>query len=150
MCDASPGGEVAPKTFRRSAQRYHATMTVSNVNMKALGLQNNLPPFDDISKAAGVIGTRLPANSNPGRAGESIITSGCSGLSESRITRAMIIGLGCARGDLLAALEPSSRIGIYFSEEMISGARRRHPHLLFVRADAHALNIILSSFSPTW
>lgn len=52
-----------------------------------------------------------------------------------------VLELGCARGDLLAALKPAMGVGVDFSEEMIDAARRRHPHLRFVQADAHALNL---------
>ncbi len=52
-----------------------------------------------------------------------------------------VIELGCARGDLLAALKPALGVGVDFSEEMINAARRRHPQLRFVQADAHALNL---------
>ena len=52
-----------------------------------------------------------------------------------------VLELGCARGDLLAALKPAMGVGVDFSEEMIGAARRRHPHLRFVHADAHALNL---------
>jgi len=47
-----------------------------------------------------------------------------------------ILEIGCAQGDLLAALQPSVGIGIDFSAEMIARARRRHPDLRFVHADA--------------
>ena len=52
-----------------------------------------------------------------------------------------VLELGCARGDLLAALQPSKGVGVDFSEEMVRMARRRHPNLDFVHADAHALNL---------
>jgi SAM-dependent methyltransferase len=52
-----------------------------------------------------------------------------------------VLELGCARGDLLAALRPSVGVGVDFSEEMIRAARQRHPQLRFVHADAHALNL---------
>ena len=52
-----------------------------------------------------------------------------------------VLELGCAVGDLLAALKPASGVGVDFSEEMIRAARRRHPHLRFVHADAHELNL---------
>jgi ubiquinone/menaquinone biosynthesis C-methylase UbiE len=52
-----------------------------------------------------------------------------------------VLELGCGRGDLLAALNPAVGVGVDFSEEMIHAARRRHPHLRFVEADAHALNL---------
>ena len=52
-----------------------------------------------------------------------------------------VIELGCAHGDLLAALKPASGVGVDFSEEMIRAARRRHPDLRFVLADVHELNL---------
>jgi len=52
---------------------------------------------------------------------------------------ARVLELGCAEGDLLAALRPSLGVGIDFSSEMVARARRRHPELLVVQADAHAL-----------
>ena len=52
-----------------------------------------------------------------------------------------VLELGCARGDLLAAVKPSVGVGVDFSEEMIRAARSRHPHLRFVHADAHALKL---------
>ena len=52
-----------------------------------------------------------------------------------------VLELGCARGDLLAAVKPSVGVGVDFSEEMIRAARRRYPHLRFVHADAHALEL---------
>jgi SAM-dependent methyltransferase len=52
-----------------------------------------------------------------------------------------ILELGCGRGDLLAALRPSVGVGVDFSEEMISLARRRHPKLRFIHADAHQLDL---------
>ncbi len=50
-----------------------------------------------------------------------------------------VLELGCAQGDLLAALEPSIGVGIDFSAEMIERAERKHPNLQFIEADAHAL-----------
>jgi len=52
-----------------------------------------------------------------------------------------IIEVGCARGDLLAALEPSVGVGVDFSGAMLRRARQRYPHLHFVQADAHTLNL---------
>src|SRR5688572_10295958 len=52
-----------------------------------------------------------------------------------------VLELGCARGDLLAALRPATGIGVDFSEEMIHAASRRHPDLRFVHADVHELNL---------
>jgi ubiquinone/menaquinone biosynthesis C-methylase UbiE len=52
-----------------------------------------------------------------------------------------VIEIGCGRGDLLAALDPSRGLGIDFSEEMIRAAQLRHPHLQFLQLDAHALDL---------
>ena len=52
-----------------------------------------------------------------------------------------VLEIGCARGDLLAALKPARGVGVDFSEEMIRSATLRHPQLRFVHADAHALQI---------
>jgi SAM-dependent methyltransferase len=52
-----------------------------------------------------------------------------------------VLELGCARGDLLAALKPALGVGVDFSEEMVRAARRRHPHLRFVQCDVHELNL---------
>jgi SAM-dependent methyltransferase len=52
-----------------------------------------------------------------------------------------IIELGCAYGDLLAALEPSVGVGVDFSAEMIKLASARHPQLRFIHADAQELDI---------
>lgn len=54
---------------------------------------------------------------------------------------ARVLEIGCARGDLLAAIEPSVGVGIDFSEEMITRARRRHPQLRFQLADAHEFEL---------
>jgi SAM-dependent methyltransferase len=50
--------------------------------------------------------------------------------------------LGCARGDLLAALSPALGVGVDFSEEMVRPARQRHPHLRFVHADVQTLHLL--------
>jgi SAM-dependent methyltransferase len=50
-----------------------------------------------------------------------------------------VMEIGCAQGDLLAALEPSHGIGVDFSGEMIRRAQQRHPELVFIQADAHEL-----------
>jgi ubiquinone/menaquinone biosynthesis C-methylase UbiE len=52
-----------------------------------------------------------------------------------------ILEVGCATGDLLAALKPSYGVGIDFSEEMLARARQRHPELTFMAADAHELDL---------
>jgi len=52
-----------------------------------------------------------------------------------------VIGLGCGRGDMLAALRPSVGVGVDFSIEMINQAIRRHPNLRFIHTDAHELDL---------
>lgn len=52
-----------------------------------------------------------------------------------------VLEIGCAQGDLLAALEPSMGVGIDFSAEMIERAERKHPQLRFIEADAQALSL---------
>ena len=48
-----------------------------------------------------------------------------------------VLELGCAQGDLLAAVKSSFGVGVDFSGEMITRAAKRHPKLNFVQADAH-------------
>ncbi len=48
-----------------------------------------------------------------------------------------ILEIGCGMGDLLAELDPSMGVGIDFAPEMIARARKRHPQLSFIEADAH-------------
>ena len=50
-----------------------------------------------------------------------------------------ILELGCGDGGLLAALNSSFGVGIDLSAGMIQRASLKHPNLLFVQADAHAL-----------
>ncbi len=57
-----------------------------------------------------------------------------------------VLEIGCGRGDLLAALEPSTGIGVDFSSEMIQRAKLRHPSLRFVQADAHNLDFPAEEF----
>jgi SAM-dependent methyltransferase len=52
-----------------------------------------------------------------------------------------VIEIGCARGDLLAALRPAFGVGVDFSGEMIMRAEKRHQELYFVHADAHNLGV---------
>ncbi|MBL8798938.1 MAG: glycosyltransferase [Planctomycetia bacterium] len=51
-----------------------------------------------------------------------------------------VLEIGCGSGDLLAALEPSVGVGVDFSDVMLARARRRHPGLRWVHADAHELD----------
>jgi SAM-dependent methyltransferase len=48
-----------------------------------------------------------------------------------------VLEIGCGRGDLLAALQPSLGVGIDFSDAMLRSAAAHHPELRFVQADAH-------------
>jgi len=50
-----------------------------------------------------------------------------------------VLEVGCGRGALLAAVEPSVGVGIDFSTNMIDQAKERHPHLRFLVAEAHDL-----------
>ena len=56
-------------------------------------------------------------------------------------TGGRVLDLGCAQGDLLAALKPGYGVGIDFSAEMIERARQKHPKLTFLNADAHELEL---------
>jgi ubiquinone/menaquinone biosynthesis C-methylase UbiE len=55
--------------------------------------------------------------------------------------RRKVLEIGCGRGDLLAALKPSTGVGIDFSEEMVRRAQQRYPELRFLCADAHSLDL---------
>ncbi len=50
-----------------------------------------------------------------------------------------VLEIGCGEGDLLAALMPSFGVGVDLSYEMIKRAKRKHPDLRFVNAEAHYL-----------
>lgn len=52
-----------------------------------------------------------------------------------------VLELGCGRGDLLAALTPARGIGIDFSPAMLQIARQKYPHLVFLEADAHYIEL---------
>ena len=41
-----------------------------------------------------------------------------------------VLELGCGRGDLLAALQPSYGVGVDFGAETIASANARHPDLI--------------------
>jgi SAM-dependent methyltransferase len=57
-----------------------------------------------------------------------------------------VLELGCAGGDLLAALEPAYGVGIDFSTSMVQRASLRHRALHFVEADAHDLSAVCEPF----
>src|ERR1700743_3606736 len=46
-----------------------------------------------------------------------------------------VLELGCGRGDLLAALQPSYGVGVDFGAKTIAKANELHPHLYFVLGD---------------
>jgi SAM-dependent methyltransferase len=50
-----------------------------------------------------------------------------------------VLEIGCANGNLLAAVHPAFGVGIDISHEMIKRAKSRHVSLHFVVADAHHL-----------
>lgn len=52
-----------------------------------------------------------------------------------------VLEIGCGHGDLLASIKPSYGLGIDFSKEMVLNARKRHPELQFIQADAHEMPI---------
>jgi ubiquinone/menaquinone biosynthesis C-methylase UbiE len=52
---------------------------------------------------------------------------------------ARVLEIGCGKGDLLAALNPSVGLGIDFASEMVSQAQVRYPNLEFKLADVHEL-----------
>lgn len=52
-----------------------------------------------------------------------------------------VLELGCGEGDLLATLAPAYGVGVDFSQVAIDKAQRRHPHLHFIRADAHDIEL---------
>jgi SAM-dependent methyltransferase len=52
-----------------------------------------------------------------------------------------VLDIGCANGDLLAALEPSHGVGVDLSPRMLEVARARHTNLQFLQMDAHELAV---------
>jgi len=52
-----------------------------------------------------------------------------------------VLEIGCGRGDLLAAVQPSNGFGVDFSGEMISRARKKYPGITFLQEDAHGLSL---------
>jgi SAM-dependent methyltransferase len=60
-----------------------------------------------------------------------------------------VLEVGCGQGDLLAALEPAAGLGIDLSGEMVRQAAERHPHLRFLKADAHELGRLDETFDVT-
>ena len=52
-----------------------------------------------------------------------------------------VLEIGCATGDLLAAVEPAYGVGVDLSPKMIELAREKYPHLRFVVGDAKTLEL---------
>lgn len=52
-----------------------------------------------------------------------------------------VIEIGCGTGELLAAVKPSSGVGIDFSTNMIALARKKFPSLNFICGDAENLQV---------
>ena len=52
-----------------------------------------------------------------------------------------VLELGCAEGDLLAAVNPSVGVGVDFSQKMVDRGKLKHPHLKFLVADAVEFDI---------
>ncbi len=52
-----------------------------------------------------------------------------------------VLEIGCAGGNLLAALKPAKGVGVDFSEEMVKKASQRYSGLRFIQADAHELSL---------
>ncbi|MDX9763065.1 MAG: glycosyltransferase [Desulfomonilia bacterium] len=52
-----------------------------------------------------------------------------------------VLEVGCGTGDLLSAVSPDNGVGIDFSPEMISRARKRHLGLSFHVCDAHEIDL---------
>ena len=52
-----------------------------------------------------------------------------------------VLEVGCGHGDLLAALEPSVGVGVDFAREAVQRATQCYPHLRFIHADIHELEL---------
>ncbi len=52
-----------------------------------------------------------------------------------------VLELGCAEGDLLAAVKPTKGVGVDFSGKMLRQAGNRHPEIHFLQADAHEMDL---------
>ncbi len=57
-----------------------------------------------------------------------------------------VLEVGCATGSLLAEVQPARGIGVDFSPEMVGRARKKHPNLEFIQADAHDLSAVQGPF----
>ncbi|EFO33340.1 glycosyl transferase family protein [Roseibium sp. TrichSKD4] len=52
-----------------------------------------------------------------------------------------VLEIGCGTGSVLAASKPSIGVGLDFSVSVIEQAKKQHPHLEFVLADAHGFDL---------
>jgi ubiquinone/menaquinone biosynthesis C-methylase UbiE len=52
-----------------------------------------------------------------------------------------VLELGCKNGNLLHALKPAIGVGVDFSEQALVKARNQFPHLNFIHADAHLVDL---------
>ncbi|MGA2171602.1 MAG: glycosyltransferase [Sedimentisphaerales bacterium] len=52
-----------------------------------------------------------------------------------------VLQVGCGCGDLLAAVQPAYGVGVDSDEKAIALAKKRFPHLNFIVADPHELNL---------
>ncbi|OCK58335.1 glycosyltransferase [Bradyrhizobium sp. LMTR 3] len=59
-----------------------------------------------------------------------------------------VLELGCGRGDLLAAVQPSFGVGVDFSSSMVAKAKAMHPHLQFILGDAEEQATLASIEGP--
>lgn len=50
-----------------------------------------------------------------------------------------MLEIGCGEGNLLAALKPAFGIGVDLSIGMVKRSRNKHPNLMIIQGDAHAL-----------
>ncbi|CAG0981383.1 partial Undecaprenyl-phosphate 4-deoxy-4-formamido-L-arabinose transferase, partial [Anaerolineales bacterium] len=57
-----------------------------------------------------------------------------------------VLEIGCGMGDLLASLQPAHGVGVDFSPEMITRAKKNHPELEFHQLDAHDLTSLKGQF----
>ena len=57
-----------------------------------------------------------------------------------------VLEVGCATGSMLAEVRPAYGVGVDFSSEMLGRARRNHPDLEFIQADAHDLSSVKGPF----
>ena len=56
-----------------------------------------------------------------------------------------VLEIGCATGDILAAVDPARGVGVDFSPKMVELAKTKHPRLEFRVSDAQALDDSLKS-----